>query len=69
MYRAIATHKPAKELYCAKLVAEGERPGLPATVPMENPYRGCKLQRHGIAQACRGLQLQSLWRIPTAAVS
>ena len=31
------------------------RPGLTAAIPMENPYR-----------RATGLQLRSLWRIPTA---
>ena len=32
-----------------------------ALIPMENTYRSCRL-------TIAGLQLQSLWRIPTAAV-
>ena len=39
-----------------------EQVRLTAAIPMENPYCSCKLTRHG-------LQLQSLWRIHTAAVS
>ena len=34
-----------------------------AIIPMENPYCSCELTRS------HGLQLQSLWRTPTAAVS
>ena len=35
-------------------------PWLTAAIPLDNPYCSCKLTR---------LQLQSLWMIPTAAVS
>ena len=38
-------------------VGQVGRTGLTAAIPMENPYCSCKLQP------------QSLWRIPTAAVS
>ena len=45
--------------------------GLQLHAPMENPHCGCKLLTlcTPAKAVIHGLQLRSLWRIPTAAVS
>ena len=70
-YRHVAGLFPAGE--DPELEDEFGNGGLPelkpvrpaAALPMENPYCSCKLTR----ARPRGLQLRSLWKIPTAAVS
>ena len=55
------------------------RCGLTAAIPMDNPYCSCKLvggswltaaiPMENAYRSCECLQLQSLWRMPTAAVN
>ena len=64
---------PAPTSSSCRSPSGGPRPA--AATPMANPYCSCKLTRVSIRTACiiatssHGLQLQPLWRIPTAAAA
>ena len=67
---------PVDSPYCScKLTLHGAleqgEAWLTAAVPVDSPYCSCNLTLHGAleqGEARHGLQLQSLWIVPTAAV-